>query len=122
MLRHKSVLIVEAQALIALDIQRVLEDCNAGETVFARAPEELAPFETQLNMLALAIIEVVGQDGPWHALACQIARAGVPVIFVTAEMRLRAGVPGFPDSPVLIKPFLESDLLEAVRNAIGGPA
>ena len=55
-LSGERLLIVEEEFLIALDIQRVVEDANARKTVFARSFIELRALDDRLHEFDLAIV------------------------------------------------------------------
>jgi DNA-binding NarL/FixJ family response regulator len=122
MLTDKTILIVENEVLIALDIQRILAEHNAGEVVFARTSQEIAGQDAFLSAVGLAIIELRHQDPAGVELARGLIAAGIACVMMSADVQLRKGVPQLPKARVLLKPFSEEELVEAIRSALHGGA
>lgn len=118
MLTGQTVLIVESEFLIALDIQRCLETFGATQTVFARNTDEVFNAVERWPSFAVALVEVRHQDNADAALLRALADAGMKLILLTADATLRGGHPGFPVAPVVMKPFLEEDLASALQQAL----
>ena len=113
MLNGKRVLVVESEFLIALDMQRVLEEAQACETVFARSIEEAAHLEHRFPEYDLAVVEMPSQDKSALALARALMTARVAVVATTATS------PDIPlDMPTVIKPFDDASLLTACMAAL----
>lgn len=118
-LAGKRVLVVEAEFLVALDIQRMLERAEAGETVFARGIAEAAALGAHFPQYELAIVEVPPNDGlAAVALLERLRSGGIPVIATTTTGPSLAPVPAAV--PILYKPFDEAALLAACRTAFDG--
>ena len=118
MLTGQTVLIVEPEFLIALDIQRCLEAFGAGQTVFARNAVEALAAINQWPGFGLALVEVHHERDDDLALLEGLAAAGVELILMTADVALRRGLCNFPDVPVVMKPFSEDDLASAIKQAL----
>ncbi len=118
MLSGQTILIVEAQFLIALDIQRVLEDFGAAQTVFTRNTPEAIDAASRWPGLALALVEVHADNQDDIVLLEGLQQAGVRLVLMASDVALRRGNAGFPASPMLIKPFTEEDLASAIRQAL----
>lgn len=118
MLNGKTVLVVEEEFLIALDIQRVLESLGAGQTLFARTLEEADSIAAQGTDLGLAIIEVRTAPDPSAALTQALIDSNVAVVVSTANVSLRRGLPQLPGTPVVLKPMAEDDLVAAIGQAL----
>lgn len=118
MLTGQTILVVENEFLIALDIQRILESHGTGQMLFARTAEEAHELETYWPSIGLAIVEA-RHDWP-HSLALvrRLRDAGVAVVLNTADSALRRGHPDFPDVPVAVKPMAEEELLSAIEQAV----
>ena len=118
MLNGRTVLVVEEEFLIALDIQRMLESHDAGQMLFARSPQEALEQQTHWHTLGLAIVELHTEAGQSLALAERLNDAGIPLILHTADSSVRKGHPKFPGVPVVVKPTSEDFLHEAIRSAL----
>ncbi|MET3899894.1 CheY-like chemotaxis protein [Devosia sp. UYZn731] len=119
MLTGQTVLIVESEFLIALDIQRCLETFGAAHTVFARNTAEVLDAIDRWPSFGLALVEVHHRhDEKTASLLRGLARAGVKLILLTADTTLRRGHSDFPATPVVMKPFLEEDLASALKQAL----
>lgn len=118
MLTEKTILIVETEVLIALDIQRILTEHNAGKVVFARSSQEAMGQQSFWPGLGLAIVELRHLDSASVELASNLIASGVSCVMTSADLHLRNGVPELEKAPVLQKPFTEEDLLNAIRTAM----
>lgn len=118
MLNGKTVLVVEEEFLIALDIQRVLETLGVGQMLFARTLQEADAIAGQDTDLGLAIVEVRTGGEPPLALAHALVNSKVAVVLSTADVSLRRGLPQLPDIPVVLKPMAEDDLVAAIGQAL----
>ncbi|RUT34894.1 response regulator [Arsenicitalea aurantiaca] len=118
MLNGRSVLIIEQEFLIALDIQRILEQAETGRTVFARSLEEAARLEGEWSAFDIAIIDTPHDDMDAHAMADALRSRGVGVVVSTGDLALRRRLS--PEVPVVVKPFNEADLLGACARALKG--
>jgi CheY-like chemotaxis protein len=118
MLNGRTILVVEEEFLIALDIQRILETHGTGQMLFARTAEEAHDLEAHWPSVGLAIVEIRHDGAPSLALVRRLRDAGVAVVLNTVDSALRRGHPEFPDVPVAVKPMAEEDLLAAIEQAV----
>ena len=118
MLKGQNVLVVEEEFLIALDIQRMLEDLGAGQMLFARSPQEAARLHERWPSLGLAIVEIRFDGQPSLELATRLRDAGVPIVLSSANSSRRHGMPELPGAPVFVKPMAEDDLVRAIGMAL----
>lgn len=117
MLNDRTILVVEAEFLIALDVQRMLEGLNARQMLFARTTEEAHELSPHWSCLGLAVVEIQ-QDRPLSIALVQGLRArGIPVVLSSADSTIQRGHPEFPGVPILIKPMSEEDLASAIAAA-----
>ena len=119
MLTDKRVLVVEADFLLALDLQRMLEQAHAAKTVFTRSIDEAAQLLDPEGQFELAIIEVADCMSPTTALAKRLMASGVGVVVTTEEAGFRHGIPGLGGVPVLLKPFTETGSADGVYHRSG---
>ena len=111
------ILVVEDQAVVALDLQRTLREAGyrvvgpatslpAVEALLARGKVDAALVDADAGRLAFV-------------LADRLADAGVPVLFLTARSNpLPARHAG---APILEKPFSRPRLLEALATVMAAP-
>lgn len=118
MFSGQTVLVVEEEFLIALDIQRVLEDHDVGQCVFARSAAEALALRDRWTDYSLAIVDLQADHGDGLALLEGLRAAGIALVVTTADLSLRSRLPGVPDTQILIKPFPEAELISAVREAL----
>ena len=117
MLSGERLLIVEEEFLIALDIQRVLEDANAQKAVFARNFSEVASMGDQLGQFDLAIVNPPKREPLDLAVAQRIVASGVAVVVCSAFGKDLEGTP-LATAEFVGKPFSDDTLLAACRRAI----
>lgn len=117
MLNGLPVLIVEAEFLIALDTQRMLEQHGAGQTLFARNVEEARQLRTRWPDLALAVVEVHFESSSALQLHAELAAAGIPVVLTTGDVNLSRMLTGSAP-PVVVKPVPEFGLASAIAQAL----
>lgn len=122
MLSDRHVLVVEAEFLIALDMQRILEQAHAARIVFARTIAEAADLGEGVRAFDLALVELPPGDPAAVALARQLRSAGVAVAVTIAATDLQYGLPGLDGVPFLRKPFSDLDLLAACSLALAARA
>lgn len=116
MLNGTTVLVVEEEFLIALDIQRMLENLGASQVLLARNAEEAHAMEAYWPDVRLAIVEIaLEQQRPLH-LIDSLTRSGIPVVICSADTGLRHGVVQFASLPVLTKPMAETDMVSAINQ------
>ena len=117
MLNGQTILVVEAEFLIALDIQRMLEGLGAGQMLFARAAHEVQELAPRWPTIGLAIVEI-GPNFSETTLVHGLLAENIPVICSAADSALRQGHPDFPGVPVVIKPMSDEDLAAAIAAAL----
>jgi len=118
MLDGKRVLVIEEQFLIALDIQRILEDAKAAQTLFARSVREAAELAGRWAGFDLAVVALPRSDANGLALVRGLISAGVKVVISSGDSSYRRGVPELPNVPVVIKPFDAQELVAACMWAV----
>ena len=116
MIAGKRVIIVESEFLIALDIQRILENDGAASTSFARSAAELNQIADRWHEFDLAIVEVTDLRSANVKLAGTLANSGLATVLTTAGVSRSTAIAGFP---IVAKPFTETDLLQACDDALG---
>lgn len=115
MLSGRSVLVVESEFIIALGIQNVIEGLGASDVVTAGTPREALATSTRWASSVLAVIELETARPDLMEFARQLSQSGIPVLGISADARLAAGVPELPGTPIILKPFSDADLVCAIK-------
>ena len=115
MLSHLRLLIIEDVFLIALEIQRIIGEANAAETIFLRNFSEAAALADKFGEFDLAIINPPGPSS--QEIVGRLVAAGPAIVVCTAADTDLSGTP-LAGAPVVIKPFSDDDLLAACRQAL----
>ena len=116
MLNGITVLVIEAEFLIALDIQRMLEGLGAGQVIFARSAQEAHAMQGYWTDVRLAIVEIALEQHSALRLIDQLLESRIPVVVCSADARLGRGLSEFPTIPVVTKPMAETDLVTAISQ------
>lgn len=117
MLSRQKLLIIEDVFLIALDIQRILEDAHAQRAVFARNFAEARALADRFGEFDLAIVNPPQPGGADDETAALLASAGPAIVVCTAAARDFTGTP-LAGAELIIKPFSDEDLLSACERAV----
>jgi len=118
MLSGRTALIVEAQYLIALDLENLLapfspETINIAQNA-AKAMEQRSSWQD----CALAIVEVERDLPEQIAFIGELQRDGVAVIGLTADMSLPQRVNWLAGTSILVKPVRSDDFVAAVESVL----
>lgn len=123
-------LVLDDEAVIALDLEEMLRDLGAGEVTVAYSLDNVGAdigidgvgafgFDIVILDIALGGRSTVG-------FAAALSARGVPVVFATGRHDAGALLAGLPDVPTIGKPFCDEALADAVRQALnrrrGDPA
>lgn len=114
----KTILIVEDEIFVALDIKCILED--AGFTVAGIAPDRQSALD-HAGIVDIAFVDVNLRDGKTGpGIACELAKAGTTVFYVTANP---AQIDPIASSAIgyIRKPFTESAIRAAASLAANQP-
>lgn len=114
MLSGQTALIVEAQYLIALDLQITLEDLGAGKVVIAQDPAHAREMAQDWLDCSLAIVEVERELRDHIALVGQLLRRNIRVVGLTADSDLPRHLSWFPTTPILLKPASSESVISTL--------
>ena len=115
--RNPTVLIVEDEALTAMDLAKRVTD--AGYRVIGPSgtmDQAREAVDREMPDLALLDCNVRGERS-WE-LAEQLVAAGVPVVFCTGYERMEGLPASLAACPTIPKPFNEAELLAAIRTGL----
>jgi CheY-like chemotaxis protein len=114
MLDGRRILVVEDEAMIALDLHEALRDCGATVVGPAGTPDEaLAIIED--GTVDCALLDIKLGDEDVSAVAAALERLAVPIIFVTAYSDARLPR-GFETRPLVRKPYEQRTLLNLIAS------
>ena len=110
----KSILIVEDEIFVAMDIERILADAGYHVTAIAADRESALEHAGAADIAFVDINLRDGQTGP--SIACEMARAGTKVFYVTANP---AQIDPVAETAIgfIRKPFTDDAILAAAALA-----
>ncbi|ODT82800.1 MAG: hypothetical protein ABS76_07025 [Pelagibacterium sp. SCN 64-44] len=120
MLSGRTILIVEAEFLISLSMQAVLQGLGASQFIVLTSPAQALQKRSEWGPIGLAILEIEANHPDQMDLARAMVAEGVPVLGLTADSRLGRGVPDLPDTPILVKPVPDEVLAETAQALLAG--
>jgi hypothetical protein len=114
--RRLRLLIAEKEYLIAIDVRQIISallPCDVTIATMSELDGKLAegPWD-------LALVDVVDDPEGNRRNAGVILATGAGMIFLTGHADLAHGIPGLTEWPVVIKPFTDVMLLDAVVRAL----
>lgn len=118
MLSGCTVLIVEAQYLIALDLQDLLERFSPEGAIIAQDAAHAAEIAPDISAFGLAIVDVERRQADQVALVNNLIQNKVPVIVTTADAELRTQLNWMQGTPVLSKPVSTEAFYAAVETLL----
>lgn len=111
------VLVVEDEAIVALDLQFILEDM--GLVVIGPCPSLASGFSAVARRRPdIAILDVHLTDGEVYALADVLFQANVPMIFHSGHANSRALANRYPGTRICPKPSSAQDIERVVQSVI----
>lgn len=121
---HPRFLIADGEYIIAMEAERLLRELCACEVAIVNPGSSSDCAGIDGAGLSLALIDTGFRlDEETAGLARRLLRQGVAVAFTTANAAYLQGVPGFPGTPVLGKPYDPARFAELVlRSAAPGNA
>lgn len=118
----KTVLLVEDEFFVALDLQHIIEDGGfAVDGPYVSVQEVLAHLDGNPPELACAILDVRLRDGEVFPAAERLREAGVPLIFHSGHADEQALQARYPGSAVCGKPCSPSLLRQTLSMTVAGP-
>lgn len=114
-LSGKSVLVVDDEPFIAMDLKETLEASGAKVVTADSRAEALALIAD--STFDAAVLDVHLNDGASYTIADELRRMGVPFAFLSGYFTIRDG---YQDIPFLAKPFSKDDAVAAIVKLAGG--
>ena len=112
MLNGKRVYVVEDEAIVAMEMQQILEDAGATVSIFREAGEF---GEHHLSSTDLVLFDARLGAKPVVEFAARLRAAGLPMVVASADSGIGTL---FPDAVPLAKPFFGQTLIEACERAL----
>ncbi|WP_428534544.1 response regulator [Rhodopila sp.] len=110
-----SVLVVEDDAIIAMLLAEMLQDMGYRVCAIAATEEDAVAMATSCKPGLMIVDEHLREGSGASAVERILLTASVPCVFISGAPVSRNG----QGATVLHKPFLEQDLVRAIRNVVG---
>lgn len=112
------ILILEDEFLIAMEVEQACRDNGAAEVRICRSIGEISVVPTETIDFDAAVIDVrLGEESSLD-FARMLFDGGQPFVFATGYSDPTEMSESFPGIPVVTKPYLGSDLVEALAETI----
>ena len=109
-------LIAQKEYLIALDATEILTGLIPADIDTCSMVELSAKLrETHWDLVLLDTTEAPDED---RRNASMVLASGAGLVFLTGYSEFAGGVPAFEEWPVVTKPFMDSQLLDAVLRSL----
>ncbi len=110
------ILVIENEYLIAMDAERILMDPFSCEVVIGSEGElSLSSNEHGFDIAIVDFSTSLGSAAK-NLLAAMVGSS--KLIFTTVIDELAAGIPGFEATPVVLKPYNDTQLVNAVKSLL----
>ncbi len=109
------ILIIDLEYLVAMEVERILASAFECDIQIAMPREYDAIAD--LHRFDVVVIDASLVKRP--EAAERMKAAGVAIVFLTLIDEHLPSVPGWPDVPVVGKPFDDKQLIDAIRKAVG---
>jgi len=116
-LAGKSILVLEDEFLIAMDVEQLCRDCGAGEVSIVRSLEEADRADCHAT-IDVAILDVMLGDRSTFDFARTLIEKGVPFLFTTGYSDPETLAAQFPGVEVVNKPYAGPDLIRALLDTL----
>jgi len=110
------ILLMEDEALIALDVEQLCRDSGAADVIVVRDLEQMRNADDQAYHAA--ILDVMLSGTPTMDFARTLSDQGVPFVFATGYADNADFFSDFPGTPVIGKPYVGAELIRALAGAI----
>lgn len=115
-LERRSILLVEDEPLIALDVEELCKEHGATKIVTIRHIDDANALD--FSLFDAAIVDLVLGDHSTLPLAAAMRANNLPIVFTTGYTGAPELTLDFPDVVMLSKPYAGSALVEALSAAI----
>jgi len=111
------VLVVEDEFLIALDIDRILENAGAKQVLTAGRIDEALRILGEDHAIDAAVLDLKLDKDSTLLIAEKLQALGIPFVFLTGAPEATQTL-GFPRAPVVAKPFDSTMLIAGLSLAL----
>jgi CheY-like chemotaxis protein len=112
---RKSVLIVEEEAIVAMDLEVMVKDLGYDIFIFgtfSSVPEGMSALERGTPHLAIVDMNLAGHSS--RPIAETLSASGVPIIFATGYAEVGDLPADLAKAPRLLKPISEAELVNSI--------
>ncbi|KIT16893.1 response regulator [Jannaschia aquimarina] len=117
-LSGRTVLVVEDEVLISLDLSLQLEDAGAAALIAESVAQGAQLLEERSDRIDAAILDMRLPDGDSTPLAEDLTRRRIPFLFHSGHTRPEDVAERFPDAPALSKPTPWTELEQHLDHLI----
>ncbi|WP_378947878.1 hypothetical protein [Mesorhizobium sp. ANAO-SY3R2] len=110
------ILLLEDEALIALDVEQLCRDNGAEDVVVASSLSEVGSIPAAYDA---AILDVMVGGEPTLDFARALATRQIPFVFASGYDDVSAMSAAFPEVAIVRKPYAGPDLVDAVAASLG---
>jgi DNA-binding NtrC family response regulator len=111
------VLVVEDEAILAMELESILREAGARAVTLCRTVDD-ALAAVAKNGVAAAVLDVrVGRE-PVGPVASNLAKRGIPFLFYTGQIGYDPVLEAWPRSRVITKPAPARTIVAAVRDLL----
>lgn len=114
----KSVLVVEDQMLIAMDLEQILDEAGLSVLATVTSSRDAIAYLSSSHVPDVAILDVNLGDGTSEPIAQLLTEMGVPFMFATGYGESGEVQELFPDAPVVRKPYSKEAILAQLGRLI----
>jgi DNA-binding NtrC family response regulator len=111
------VLVVEDEAILAMELESILLDAGAQAVTVCRTVEDALDALAK-NGVAAAVLDVRVGRKPVGPVAGQLAKRGIPFLFYTGQIGNDPVLEAWPRSRVITKPAPARTIVSAVRDLL----
>lgn len=113
------ILIADPEYIIAMEAECILRDLLPCEVTIVNPQNAADRANLSWTRYALVLLDTGFCCRESRLLADLLQRQGIPVVFTTANQAYVEGVPGFPTTAVIPKPYDVEQVANAVRPLLG---
>lgn len=112
-------LVADPEYIIAMEAERILHELMDCEVTIINPHCSTDRLGLNWSIYSLAMLDTGLCLGEIRVVAELLQRHGIPVVFTTAHQAYTRGVPGFPTTPVIAKPYGPEQFAAAVLPLLG---
>lgn len=117
-LAGRSILLLEDELLIAMDVEQTCLDHGAEKVAIFRSLEELGASPFEQHQFDCGIIDLHLGARSTTGFAEELRARSIPFVFATGFSDFKALVAKFPDVSIVSKPYSSEDLVMSLVAAI----